>query len=120
VSASFFISLLCDFMKNRYGVDVAYFRKELTKLARDLDNYTPMELARYFETLSDVATEESPIVLQRIKPVQEKRPAKRIELLEYVGKALREYIDAIPQETVADFPAMPGIDRDFVDSILDT
>ena len=48
-------------MKNRYGVDVAYFRKELTKLARDLDNYTPMELARYFETLSDVATEESPI-----------------------------------------------------------
>jgi len=49
-----------------------------------------------------------------------KEAAKRIELLEYVGKALREYIDAIPQETVADFPAMPGIDRDFVDSILDT
>ena len=49
-----------------------------------------------------------------------KEAAKRIELLEYVGKALREYIDAIPQETVADFPAMPGIDRHFVDSILDT
>jgi hypothetical protein len=31
-------------MKNRYGVDVAYFKKELTKLARDLDNYTPMEV----------------------------------------------------------------------------
>ena len=49
-----------------------------------------------------------------------KEAAKRIELLEYVGKALREYIDAIPQETVAGLPAMPGIDRDFVDSILDT
>jgi hypothetical protein len=36
-----------------------------------------------------------------------------------VGKALLEYIDAIPEEMVATFPTMPGIDRDYVDSILE-
>jgi hypothetical protein len=41
--------------KNRYGVDIAYFRKEFAKLSRDLDNYTPVELARYLERLMDVA-----------------------------------------------------------------
>jgi hypothetical protein len=41
--------------KNRYGVDMAYFRKEFAKLSRDLDNYTPVELARYLERLVDVA-----------------------------------------------------------------
>lgn len=29
---------------NRYGLDVAYFRKKFEVLARDLDNYTPQEL----------------------------------------------------------------------------
>ena len=43
--------------KNRYGVDTAYFRKEFAKLSRDLDNYTPLELGRYLERLTDVALE---------------------------------------------------------------
>ena len=49
-----------------------------------------------------------------------KEASKRIELLEYVAKSLIEYIDAIPDDAAANFPAMLGIDRDFVNEILDT
>lgn len=41
-------------MKNRYGVDVPYFKKELKALLRSLDNRTPEELQRYLLTLSKV------------------------------------------------------------------
>ena len=34
-----------------------------------------------------------------------------------VARALREYIDAIPKSV--DFGAMPGVDRDWVDSVID-
>ena len=40
---------------NRYGVDVAYFKKELAALSRSLDDRTPDELARYFMALHNVA-----------------------------------------------------------------
>ncbi|WP_417459139.1 hypothetical protein [Kordiimonas sp.] len=36
-----------------------------------------------------------------------------------VAKALREYIDAIPPD-VEFSVAMPGVDRDWVDSVLDS
>ena len=36
-----------------------------------------------------------------------------------VALALREYIDALPLDVVARLPVMPGIDRDFVDEVLD-
>ena len=42
-------------MKNRYGVDVSYFRKELDALSRSLQNRPPEELARYLKTLAKVA-----------------------------------------------------------------
>jgi hypothetical protein len=41
--------------------------------------------------------------------------AQEKELL-YIAKALREYIDAIPKDLV--LPTMPGIDRDYVDSVI--
>jgi len=41
--------------KNRYGVDVAYFRKELDCLKGTLDNRPPEELGRYLRRLSKVA-----------------------------------------------------------------
>jgi len=41
--------------KNRYGVDVAYFEKELTKLSLSLPDRTPEELYRYFIALANVA-----------------------------------------------------------------
>ena len=41
-----------------------------------------------------------------------------IKELVYVVNALLEYIDAIPSDIAATFPAMPGIDRDFIDNIL--
>ena len=44
--------------------------------------------------------------------------ASRIELLEEVASALLEYIDAIPEDIV--LPTMPGIDRDWVDSVIDS
>lgn len=43
---------------------------------------------------------------------------KAMELLE-VAEALLEYIDALPEEVVASLPAMPGIDRDFVERVLE-
>lgn len=39
------------------------------------------------------------------------------ELLEII-KAQQEYIDAIPDETAATFPAMPGLDRDWADEVI--
>ena len=39
-------------MKNRYGVDENYFRKELTFLLNSLSNRTPEELYRYFMVLA--------------------------------------------------------------------
>ena len=36
-----------------------------------------------------------------------------------VAKALRQYIDAIPKSTEFGV-AMPGVDRDWVDSVLDS
>lgn len=42
--------------------------------------------------------------------------AEALELAK-VAEALREYIDAIPKEI--ELPAMPGMDRDWVDSVID-
>jgi len=36
----------------------------------------------------------------------------------YVAQALKEYIDALPEDVVAKLPTMPGIDGDFVDEVL--
>jgi len=41
--------------KNRYGVDTAYFKKELASLSRSLPDRTPQELRRYLVRLADVA-----------------------------------------------------------------
>ncbi|MCK5639853.1 MAG: hypothetical protein KAJ19_03620 [Gammaproteobacteria bacterium] len=62
---------------------------------------------------------DSPLdIMQRY--ARYKEASERIKLLEYVGKALLEYIDAIPEEDANKFPAMPGIDRDFIDTVLST
>jgi len=39
------------------------------------------------------------------------------DLLEII-RAQQEYIDAIPTETAAVFPAMPGFDRDWADTVV--
>jgi len=41
---------------------------------------------------------------------------KAIKLAE-VAEMLREYIDAIPKDI--ELPVMPGMDRDWVDSVID-
>lgn len=40
-------------MTNRYGVDVSYFKKELARLSRSLDDRPPDELRRYLLRLAD-------------------------------------------------------------------
>jgi len=42
-------------MKNRYGVDVDYFKKELLALAQSLEDRPPDELSRYFTVLASIA-----------------------------------------------------------------
>ncbi len=37
---------------------------------------------------------------------------------EFAIVALREYIQALPDEVVANLPAMPGIDGDWLDGLL--
>lgn len=44
--------------------------------------------------------------------------AERMQELERVARALREYIDAIPADVQFNV-AMPGVDRDWVDSVID-
>lgn len=41
--------------KNRYGLDVHYFKNNLKKLLRDIDNYKPDEMARALTRLAVVA-----------------------------------------------------------------
>lgn len=41
--------------------------------------------------------------------------SRELELVEMLQAAL-EWIDAVPSETVASLPAMPGFDRDEVDA----
>jgi hypothetical protein len=43
-------------MENPFGVDVAYFKKELESLLSTLNNRTPDELSRYLNCLADVAS----------------------------------------------------------------
>ena len=38
--------------------------------------------------------------------------------LKEVAKAMRDWIDAVPSDTV--LPTMPGFDRDWADNIIDT
>jgi len=42
-------------MANRYGIDTAYFERELDALKASLEDRTPEELARYLTTLAAVA-----------------------------------------------------------------
>ena len=43
--------------------------------------------------------------------------SNRSELLE-VTEAMRDYIDAIPDDVAAKLPAMPGFDRDWADNVI--
>jgi len=56
-------------MKNHYGVDVPYFRKELKFLLKSLDNRPAAELARYLESLAETAY---PIKSKAGKPQDQK------------------------------------------------
>jgi hypothetical protein len=62
-------------MTNRYGVDVAYFTKELAMLSRSLDDRTPEELERYLLRLSEVA--KPPKKVERRKTVAPKRAVQQ-------------------------------------------
>jgi hypothetical protein len=42
-------------VKNRYYVDIDYFKKELAALSQSLENRTPEELQRYLIRLANVA-----------------------------------------------------------------
>lgn len=42
-------------MKNEYGLDVSYFKSKLSLVVRDIQRYTPSELARELARLSVTA-----------------------------------------------------------------
>jgi hypothetical protein len=65
-------------MTNRYGVDVAYFKKELAALSRSLPDRTPDELARYFMTLHNIAL-PIPKLKESRPTVRAKRPAQQLK-----------------------------------------
>ncbi|BEM64202.1 hypothetical protein SME23J_32290 [Serratia marcescens] len=44
---------------------------------------------------------------------------KRTASLQEVAVAMREWIDAVPSEVAASLPTMPGVDRDWVDEVID-
>ena len=43
---------------NEYGLDVHYFRKNLKRILRDIDRYTPEEMETALKRLSDVAASQ--------------------------------------------------------------
>jgi len=44
-------------MKNDFGLDAPYFKKNLEKLIRDIDSYAPDEMSRALRVLSETACE---------------------------------------------------------------
>ena len=56
---------------NEYGLDSDYFSKKLKSIIRDIEHYTPCEMANELERLLTVAKkqeEEHKAWLERIKP----------------------------------------------------
>lgn len=45
-------------LKNIYNLDTDYFKKNLERIIRDIESYTPEELERAFNILADVAKHE--------------------------------------------------------------
>lgn len=43
---------------NKYNLDTVYFKKNLERIIRDIENYTPAELERALNILADVAKHE--------------------------------------------------------------
>jgi hypothetical protein len=46
-------------MNNRYGLDAEYFRKKLTLIARDCDDFTPYEMYIALTRLADIVEEST-------------------------------------------------------------
>lgn len=44
--------------KNRYGIDCDYMRKKMSRIMRDMDDYTPDELILELERMARVLREE--------------------------------------------------------------
>jgi hypothetical protein len=51
--------------------------------------------------------------------IQRDTSVKQNVKLLHVAAALLEYIDALPEDVVAKLPAMPGIERDYVETVLE-
>lgn len=47
-------------MDNEYGLDVSYFKKNLERITRDIDRYTPSEMRRALTRLAEVADRTKP------------------------------------------------------------
>ena len=45
-------------MTNKYNLDTAYFKKNLERIIRDIENYTPEEMVRALSILAEVARHE--------------------------------------------------------------
>lgn len=56
-------------MINRYGLDVDYFKRKLKIIIRDVDNYTPSELARELARMS--RTSDSKVLLEEEFSIKE-------------------------------------------------
>ena len=48
-------------MLNKYGLDSRYFKEQLGLIVRDVDNYTPAEMMRALQRLSDIARQQQAI-----------------------------------------------------------
>lgn len=61
-------------MNNKYGLDSDYFKKKLSQLVRDADNYTPREMSTALSKLknvSDHAVANGPLVFNPITNKEE-------------------------------------------------
>jgi len=70
-----------------------------------------MRIVRTWDELNPVVSDGYEQISTR---VLEKKYRDTLE----VALALKEYIDALPEDVVATLPAMPGIDGDFVEKVL--
>lgn len=108
-----------------YADDVAYLLAEVGRLDAEAERHLSSYKIAHDQAVSNGAEVKrwrgqfDEVEADFIRESQERQSLERIamSLAEALERAL-EWIDAVPSDTVAILPAMPGFDRDEVDNLI--
>ena len=90
-------------MNNRYGLDVSYFEKWISRALRDISNYKPSELARELARMSRTADSE---VMKEPEFSDNDKLTERVKVLEADLTMCKKYFEAVELNDL--LPYNPG------------